>query len=80
MQTQIVKWGNGQGIRIPKKIMQELNLHINDICEMTVEGNQIVFEKKFRHRTLEERASEFGGKLGPYKEADWGDPQGQEVW
>lgn len=33
-----------------------------------------------RHRTLEERAKDFGGKLGPYGEFDWGEPVGRERW
>ncbi len=33
-----------------------------------------------RHRTLEERAEDFGGKLGPYEEFDWGEPVGRERW
>ena len=50
MEIQLVKWGNGQGIR------------------------------KFKHRSLEERARAYGGKLGPYTEFDWGEPKGREVW
>ena len=26
MEIQVVKWGNGQGIRIPKLILQELDI------------------------------------------------------
>ena len=33
-----------------------------------------------RHRTLEERAEKYGGKLGPYEEYDWGEPVGRERW
>lgn len=33
-----------------------------------------------KHRTLEERAKSFDGKLGPYEEFDWGDPIGRERW
>lgn len=31
-------------------------------------------ETQFKYRTLEERASDFNGKLGPYEEFDWGEP------
>lgn len=31
-----------------------------------------------QHRTLDERAKEYGGKLGPYQEFDWGEPVGRE--
>ena len=80
MDTQIVKWGNSQGIRIPKGIMQQVGININDILSITADNNKIIIEKKTGHKTLEERASEYGGKLGPYTEYDWGEPQGREVW
>ena len=34
----------------------------------------------FRHRTLEERAAEYGGMLMLESEYDWGEPVGREVW
>lgn len=34
----------------------------------------------FRHKTLEERAAEFDGKLMFDGEYDWGEPVGSEVW
>ena len=95
METQLVKWGNGQGIRIPKLILQELDIKVNDTLSMEVRGEQkvndtlsmevrgeqIIIEKvKFKHRSLEERARAYGGKLGPYTEFDWGEPKGREVW
>ena len=80
MQAQIVKRGNGQGIRIPKGLLQELGLKVNDTCSIRAEDGMIVIEKAFVHRTLEERATAFGGKLGPYEEYDWGEPVGREVW
>lgn len=80
MEAQVVKWGNGQGIRLPKLILQELDLHINDRVQMEVEENRIVITKKtFRHQSLEERAKVYGGKLGPYTEYEWGESEGREV-
>ena len=35
---------------------------------------------RFRHKTLEERAAEFGGELGLDGEYDWGEPVGTEIW
>lgn len=34
----------------------------------------------FRHKTLEERAAEYGGRLMLESEYDWGEPVGREVW
>jgi len=80
MKAQIAKWGNSQGIRFPKAILQDVGLSINDTVRMYVKEGKIIIEKAARHRSLEERAAEFGGELGPYNEYDWGDPAGREVW
>lgn len=37
-------------------------------------------EKACRHQTLEERATPFGNKIGPYEEYGWGEPAGRERW
>ena len=37
-------------------------------------------EAQSEHRTLEERAAEYGGKLFLDGEFDWGEPVGREVW
>ena len=47
---------------------------------MEIEDGKIILRRKtFRHRSLEERAAAYGGKLGPYTEYDWGEPEGREV-
>ncbi len=80
MSTQIVRWGNAHGIRIPKRVMEECGLHSNEQVELYVMDGKIIIEKTFRHQTLEERAAAYGGRLGPYTEFDWGSPVGREVW
>ncbi|MBR4209173.1 MAG: AbrB/MazE/SpoVT family DNA-binding domain-containing protein [Lachnospiraceae bacterium] len=80
MQTQLVKWGNGQGFRIPKNIMSELDAQLNDTFTITIDHNRIILEKNFRHQSLEERAAKSGGSLGPYTEFNWGEPEGSELW
>ncbi|MBR1813110.1 MAG: AbrB/MazE/SpoVT family DNA-binding domain-containing protein [Lachnospiraceae bacterium] len=80
MQTQLVKWGNGQGFRISKNVMSELGAQLRDTFTITVEQDRIILTKAFRHQTLEERAAGYGGSLGPYTEFDWGDPEGSELW
>lgn len=80
MQAQVKTWGNSQGIRISKEILQEANVAIDDILDVKVSDGMIVLVKPFRHKTLEERASEFGGKLNLDGEYDWGEAVGREVW
>ena len=39
MTAKIAKWGNSQGFRVPKDIMETLNLNIDDNVEIKVEDN-----------------------------------------
>ena len=80
METQLVKWGNSHGIRIPQNILKESEIEPNEMLTLYCRKGQIIVQKKFRHRTLEERAQEYGGSLGPYEEFDWGEPLGREFW
>lgn len=80
MQTQVKAWGNSQGIRIPKEILAEANVKIEDVLDIKVSNGVIMLEKPVRHKTLEERAAEYDGKLEIGGEFDWGEPVGREVW
>ncbi len=80
MQSQIKAWGNSQGIRISKEILQEANIEIDDVLDVKVSDGMIMLVKPFRHKTLEERAAEFDGRLNLDGEYDWGEPVGREVW
>ena len=80
MQTQVKTWGNSQGIRIPKEILQEANVVIDEMLDIKVSNGVIMLLKPFRHKTLEERAAQYGGKLNLDGECDWGEPVGREIW
>jgi len=80
MQVQVRAWGNSQGIRISKDILQEANIAIDDVLDVKVVDGMITLTKPFRHKTLEERAAKFNGKLNLDGEYDWGEPVGREVW
>ena len=45
---------------------------------MTVTDRGITLAKPFRHKTLEERASEYNGRLMLDGEYDWGELVGRE--
>ena len=63
MSVTLQRWGNSQGIRIPKSILNELGLKENDNFEITTSNNSIILTKsKKRHRTLQERVEAFYGK------------------
>lgn len=80
MLTQVKSWGNGQGIRFSKELLNTLGIHLNDFLNVEVADGNIILSKTFKHKTLEERASDFQGKIGPYEEFSWGKPEGREVW
>ena len=80
MQTQVKEWGNSQGIRLSKNILKRAGISINEILDITVSNGTITLTKSFQHKTLEERAAEFDGKLLLDGEYDWGKPVGKEVW
>ena len=80
MQAQVKKWGNSQGIRIPKEVLQEANISLDEVLDVEVSNGRITLVKPFRHKTLEERAAEYGGKLTLGGELDWGEPVGREMW
>lgn len=80
MQTQVREWGNSQGIRLPKELLKSAGIALNDILDVSVSNGVITLVKPFRHKTLEERAAEFDGKLNLDGEYDWGESVGREVW
>ena len=81
MTAQLKAWGNSQGIRLSKELLTLAGIKNNDILEIELQDGNIVLKKaKKEHCTLEERAQEYGGKLGPYEEIDWGEPVGRENW
>ncbi len=77
-QVAIRSWGNSQGIRIPKDILNRLNLNISDILDISVQDDTIVLKKRFEHKTFEERLAANNGKISVC-EFDWGEPEGREL-
>lgn len=87
MYATIQKWGNSQGLRIPKVLLDALNIRENDQVELTQTEDGIHIRKAAAaHRTLEERLTAFYGKSVDQidrledKEFDWGRKSGEEIW
>lgn len=80
MYTTIQKWGNSQAIRLPKKILEVVNLQENDKVEVIADNDRIIIKPlNKKHKTFEERIA---GYDGDYKCTEWdtGEPKGKEVW
>jgi len=77
MLSQVSKWGNSQGIRISKKILQNADININDEVEIKVHNNTIIITPTAK-KTLD-------WYLDGYEDGndrfDWGDdePMGREL-
>ena len=80
MQVQLKPWGNSQGIRFSKEFMKNAGFQPNDMLTAEISDGKIILSRGFRHRSLKERAAEYGGKLNLSEEIDWGEPMGDEVW
>ena len=80
MQAQVKEWGNSQGIRLSKEILKSAGIALNEVLDIKVSNGVITLVKPNRHKTLEERAAEYDGKLMLDGEYDWGEPVGREVW
>lgn len=78
MFSSIQKWGNSQGVRIPKAILEKASLKENDRVEILVEDGILVIRPVKRRVSLAERIAEYQGE---YKPSEWetGKPVGKEV-
>lgn len=45
MTTNIRSWGNSQGLYIPKKLLREVSLNVNDSVEITVVDGGLLIKK-----------------------------------
>ena len=78
MFTTIQKWGNSQAVRLPKAILEMVNLHQNDQVELRVEDGNVLIVPVKKHRALADRIAEYKGDY-TCREWDTGKPEGNEV-
>ncbi|UTH15262.1 AbrB/MazE/SpoVT family DNA-binding domain-containing protein [Macrococcus epidermidis] len=46
IQVSLQRWGNSQGIRIPKSIVNEMNLDKNQKFDLTMQDEKIILTKQ----------------------------------
>lgn len=51
MTAKISKWGNSQGLRVPKDVMEQLHLNIGDDVELKIENNKVIIEPVKKRNT-----------------------------
>ena len=79
MTTTIQKWGNSQGVRIPKYLLDVVNLNENDEIVLSAKDNKIVIEKASPRKNILELFKDYEGDY-VMEQVDWGEPVGREVW
>ena len=81
MQTQVKTWGNSQGIRIPKFMLDDLTWSENEMVDIIIDDGKIIIERSRTNQRPDIHAL-FEGFKGKYEpsEPDWGEPSGREVW
>ncbi len=82
MVTRIQKWGNSQGLRIPKEVLEEARVSVGDEVDVAVDDGTILVRPvrrvRGRHKLQDLLAQIPKGYQA--EEADWGRPHGKESW
>ena len=80
METNIQKWGNSLGVRLPKSIADRQSLKEGSRVVVTETKTGIVIEiAKKKRRTLDDMLKGIT-KEKLHAEIDWGSPVGNEIW
>jgi antitoxin MazE len=79
IKTQIVGWGNSQALRIPRALLEELQIGEGDEVEMAVENGRLTVRPLSPKLTLQSLVAAITPE-NRHKEIDWGKPVGSELW
>ena len=82
MLTKVQKWGNSQGLRLPKALLDEAQIKVGDEVKISVDKGRIIVEPATKVRgkyDLETLVSRMP-KGYQAEELDWGPPVGREAW
>jgi antitoxin MazE len=82
MVTKVQKWGNSQGLRLARQVLEDARISVGDLVDVTARDGVIVIAPARRirgKRSLEALVSRIP-KNYKTAETDWGGPVGREVW
>ena len=82
MLTKVQKWGNSQGLRVTKALLDEAGIHVGDEVHVSARRGRIIVEPVSRIRgryDLKALVSKIPAEYRP-EELDWGPPAGKELW
>ena len=82
METRISKWGNSQGVRLARELLERAGMAVGDTVRVEVDGARLTLEKARRVRgryRLEDLVARIPTEFKP-EEEPWGAPVGSEEW
>jgi len=79
MTTQIAKWGNSLGLRLPRAVAQQAQVAAGDKVEVSVRNGAIVIRPSRPIYSLRALVSKVTPK-NRHSETDWAKPAGREAW
>jgi antitoxin MazE len=77
--TQVSRWGNSLGVRLPRSVAREARLDDGDTVSVSVDNGAIVIRPSRPRHSLEELVERITPR-NRHGEADWGGPLGDEAW
>lgn len=87
IETKVTKWGNSQGVRLPKKVLTKIGIDnpIDQKIDMDVEDNSIIIHKHTGKSKLARRFEGFdlnayNKKIHGNREYDWSKDGGKELF
>jgi antitoxin MazE len=82
MVTKIQRWGNSQGLRLAKQVLEDAHISVGDDVDVTTRDGLIVIAPTRRirgKRSLKELVLQIPQNYKA-EEMEWGEPAGREVW
>ena len=82
MLVKILKWGNSQGLRLTKNLLNDAQLDVGDEVDVSVKDGIMIVKpaKRIRGRyNLKDLVAHIPQNYES-GEVDWGEPVGKEIW
>ncbi len=80
IKSELNSWGNSVGFRIPKKILDLLDLRKGSKVSLTVQSNQLIIQKDVEKMDLKKMYKKINAKNRPNSKEFETKPVGKEVW
>ncbi len=82
MLVKLKKWGNSQGIRVPKALLEESQISIDESVDISAKKGMIIIKPASKVKgkyNLKDLIDQLPKDYKP-DEIDWGTPAGKEAW